>query len=98
MHNVLRTAVALIGEGGEITVDELSEDFMEQAGHGIHGRKMCGEPPTVAIDNTLLSDAEARHISSALKRNDGNIAATARTLGVGRSTLYRKLRGLMADG
>jgi transcriptional regulator with PAS, ATPase and Fis domain len=97
MHNVLRTAVALIGEGGEITVDELSEDFMEQAGHGIHGRKMRGEPPTITHDDTLLSDAEARHISSALKRNDGNIAATARTLGVGRSTLYRKLRGLMTE-
>ena len=97
MHNVLRTAVALIGEGGEITLDELPDDFMEQAGHGIHGRKMRGEPLTISHDDTLLSDAEARHISSALKRNDGNIAATARTLGVGRSTLYRKLRGIMAN-
>jgi len=97
MHNVLRTAVALLGEGNEITVDELSEDFMEQSGCGIHGRKMCGEPPSVLCGDTLLSDAEARHISSTLDRNGGNIAATARTLGVGRSTLYRKLRGLMAD-
>ncbi len=62
MHNVLRTAVALIGEGNEITVDELSEDFMEQAGPDIHESKMRGEPPTIAHDDTLLSDAEARHI------------------------------------
>jgi transcriptional regulator of acetoin/glycerol metabolism len=97
MHNVLRTAVALLGEENEITVDELSEDFMEQGGCGIHGRNMCGEPPSVLCGDSLLSDAEARHISSTLDRNGGNIAATARILGVGRSTLYRKLRGQMAE-
>ncbi|MFZ4856890.1 MAG: sigma-54-dependent Fis family transcriptional regulator [Desulfuromonadaceae bacterium] len=96
MHNVLRTAVALLGEGNEITVDELSEDFMEQAGQGNHSTNVCGEPSPASSDS-LLSDAEARHISSALDRNGGNIAATARTLGVGRSTLYRKLRGLMTE-
>ena len=96
MHNVLRTAVALIGEGNEITVDELSEDFMEQAGQGKHCTNECGEPSPARSD-ALLSDAEAHHISSALDRNGGNIAATARTLGVGRSTLYRKLRGIMME-
>jgi len=97
MHNVLRTAVALLGDGNEITVDELSEDFMEQAGHGIQDKKMFGETPSITLGDTLLSDAEARHISSALDLNGGNIAATARKLGVGRSTLYRKLRGIMTD-
>jgi transcriptional regulator of acetoin/glycerol metabolism len=96
MRNVLRTAVALLGDGHEITVDELSEDFMEQAGQGNHSTNQCGEPSPASSDS-LLSDAEARHISSALDRNGGNIAATARTLGVGRSTLYRKLRGQMTE-
>ncbi|HIJ86359.1 MAG TPA: sigma-54-dependent Fis family transcriptional regulator [Desulfuromonadales bacterium] len=96
MHNVLRTAVALLGDGHEITVDELSEDFMEQSGQGKHSANVCGKP-SPASNDSLLSDAEARHISSALDRNGGNIAATARKLGVGRSTLYRKLRGLMTE-
>ena len=98
MHNVLRTAVALIGEGKEITVDELSEDFMEQAGYGIHGKKMCGSAPSATCSDTLLSDAEARHITSTLDRTGGNIAAAAKIMGIGRNTLYRKLRGQMTDG
>ncbi len=97
MHNVLRTAVALLGEGKEITVDELSEDFMEQAGVGIHGKKMSGAAPSATCSDTLLSDAEARHITTTLDRTGGNIAAAAKIMGIGRNTLYRKLRGQMTD-
>jgi transcriptional regulator of acetoin/glycerol metabolism len=84
MHNVLRTALALLGEGDEITVDELSEDFIEQAGCGIIGGSAA---------DALLADVEARFISTTLDRTGGNIAAAARMMGIGRNTLYRKLRG-----
>ncbi|MBK5275755.1 MAG: sigma-54-dependent Fis family transcriptional regulator [Desulfuromonadales bacterium] len=93
MHNVLRTALALLGEGNEITVDELSEDFIEQGGCGINGGNICEAPSIGARGNALLADAEARFISSTLDRTGGNIAAAARMMGIGRNTLYRKLRG-----
>jgi transcriptional regulator with PAS, ATPase and Fis domain len=91
MNNVLKTALALLGDGHEITVDELSEDFMEQAG-GLSGDE------NNKSGNALLSDVEAKLISSTLDRTGGNIAAAARMMGIGRNTLYRKLRGQMAVG
>jgi transcriptional regulator of acetoin/glycerol metabolism len=95
MHNVLRTALALLGDCKEITVDELSEDFIEQAGCGSTDVDTC-EVAAVGSSNALLADAEARIISSTLDRTGGNIAAAARMMGIGRNTLYRKLRGKVA--
>jgi len=88
LHNVLRTAVALLGERKEITVDDLAEDFLEQAGP-ISAR---------SGDNALLADMETRLISSTLDKTGGNIAAAARMMGIGRNTLYRKLRGQAVGG
>jgi transcriptional regulator of acetoin/glycerol metabolism len=92
MHNVLRTALALLGNGHDITVDELSEDFIEQGECGIHEVK-TGEAQVGGGDGELLADVQARLISSTLDRTGGNIAAAARIMGIGRNTLYRKLRG-----
>jgi len=46
-----------------------------------------------------LQQAEAEAVRAAFLRHDGNVSATARTLGIARATLYRKLRGygLLAD-
>jgi transcriptional regulator of acetoin/glycerol metabolism len=54
------------------------------------------EVAAVGSSNALLADAEARIISSTLERTGGNIAAAARMMGIGRNTLYRKLRGKVA--
>lgn len=97
LHNVLRTALALLGEGKEITVDELSEDFIEQAGCGSSGGSICWEKSAGSGADALLADVEARFITSTLDRTGGNIAAAARMMGIGRNTLYRKLRGQMVD-
>jgi transcriptional regulator of acetoin/glycerol metabolism len=93
MHNVLRTALALLGDGHEITVDELSEDFVEQAGCGASGVNMRRKASAVSTRDELLADVEAKCISSTLERTGGNIAAAARMMGISRNTLYRKLRG-----
>ncbi|MGB9082048.1 MAG: helix-turn-helix domain-containing protein, partial [Desulfuromonadaceae bacterium] len=45
-------------------------------------------------DGALLAGMEARLISATLDHTGGNIAAAARKMGIGRSTLYRKLRSL----
>lgn len=94
MHNVLRTAVALLGDRNEITVEDLSEDFLEQAGY--RGRAEDLRPASAGAErgDVLLADMEARLISSTLDRTGGNIAAAARKMGIGRNTLYRKLRGM----
>jgi len=97
LHNVLRTALALLGDGKEITVDELSEDFIEQAGCGINAGSICWEKSAGSGADALLADVEARFITSTLDRTGGNIAAAARMMGIGRNTLYRKLRGQMVD-
>jgi transcriptional regulator of acetoin/glycerol metabolism len=97
MHNVLRTALALLGEGQEITVDELSEDFLEQAGCCIKDGSERVGLSAGSRENSSLADVEARLISSTLDRTGGNIAAAARMMGIGRNTLYRKLRGLSVD-
>jgi transcriptional regulator of acetoin/glycerol metabolism len=93
MHNVLRTALALLGEGSEITVEELSEDFIEQTGCVFSEGNMCEDSAVKKDGTALLSDVEEQLISTTLERTGGNIAAAAKMMGIGRSTLYRKLRG-----
>lgn len=95
MHNILRTAVALIGDSHEITVDELPEDFLEQAGCNAGGDVISDKQPHEGhAGNELLVDVEARLISSTLGRTGGNVAAAARIMGIGRNTLYRKMQAV----
>ena len=54
--------------------------------------KQDGDPTTPVISETLRLDAaEREHIASAFERNQRNISATARELGMHRRTLQRKL-------
>jgi len=99
MHNVLRTAVALLGDRNEITIDDLSEDFLEQAGPTAEREQEAQQQATGKRSEALLAEMEARHIWSTLDQTGGNIAAAARIMGIGRNTLYRKMRTLApADG
>lgn len=93
MHNLLRTAVALLGERDEIALEDLPEDFLEQAGCGEGGENVSQFSAAAKPGDFLLADMEDRVISTTLARTGGNIAETARKLGISRSTLYRKLRG-----
>lgn len=97
MHNILRTAVALLGDSDEITIGELPEDFLEQAGYCERTDDLSSFLLAAETGDVLLVDLEARVISSALTRSGGNIAETARKLGISRNTLYRKLRGNTVD-
>jgi transcriptional regulator of acetoin/glycerol metabolism len=42
---------------------------------------------------TALRDQTRRSVEQALRDNAGNIAATARQLGISRTTLYKQMRG-----
>ena len=95
MHNVLRTALALLGDRNEITINDLSEDFLEQAGCRGGDNDACRPSGNNGeTGQALLADMEARLISSTLDRTGGNIAAAARMMGIGRNTLYRKMRDM----
>jgi len=97
MHNVLRTAVALLGDNNQIAVDDLSEDFLEQAAPANGSNAAQRSESGGCSGDTLLAGMEAKLISSTLDRTGGNIAAASRMMGISRNTLYRKLRGLTAD-
>ncbi|MEE8312169.1 MAG: helix-turn-helix domain-containing protein, partial [Candidatus Binatia bacterium] len=43
------------------------------------------------VDLAPLSEIERRHVELTLEHCQGNLSETARALGIGRTTLYRKL-------
>ena len=51
-------------------------------------------PGGATLDGTpmTLEDIEKRAIAQALVRSDGNLSQVCRELGIGRTTLYRKLK------
>lgn len=79
--NVLRCAVAL-ADDGLIGLDCLSAEFT-----------------TAPLERTSVaqsleatrSDAEAAHLKATLDQHGGNVSAAAKSLGINRATLYRKL-------
>ena len=66
-----------------IQIDHLPPSLVEAT---IAKRSSAGEPPA------RLEDVEKTHILAVLARHDGNRSATARELGIHKTTLWRKLR------
>jgi len=85
MYNVLRTAVALIGNDRVITPDNFPDDFLDQ--YPLARSAMAG---AAAPEPVSLDEIEALAVQKALEECGGNIAAAARKLGVSRNTVYRK--------
>jgi transcriptional regulator of acetoin/glycerol metabolism len=95
MHNVLRTAVALLGHDEEITKDHLSEDFLEQH-QKFKRQNECrlenGVTEPAPAEPLSLDELESKTIRKVLDVCGGNISAAARRLGISRNTMYRKLQ------
>jgi len=91
MHNVLRTAVALLGDDEEITREHLSDDFLEQY-QPAAPQTAGSEVPALVLPSTSLDYLETAAIRQAVADCAGNISAAARRLGISRNTLYRKLK------
>lgn len=85
LHNVVRTALAL-SMYGTIEMAHLPQDFLDE----------LQDEGTIqpASNNTCLESLTMEAILTALQRNQGNISAAARDLGLSRNTLYRKLKPL----
>lgn len=81
LNNVVKSAYFLV-EGNTIEVSHLPDNIV------------LAQPDTVSIDNTLeeyLSLCEKKFIIRTLKKNKGNRTKTAKSLGIHRSNLYKKL-------
>ncbi len=81
LENVIERCFILCGDG-PITVEDLPEDYVQtrQRGSGAGDMKRARDR------------AEADTIRRTLEKHDGNRAATARALGIHKSTLFRKMK------
>lgn len=80
LRNVLEGAIVMTT--GEITVADLPEEIRQKEGNV---QQVC-----ISAESSLR-DAERELIQAALIHYGGNRAQTARSLGLGRKTLYRKM-------
>ena len=92
LTNLLRTAMVMTGEDGEIRMEHLPDDFLDDVKN--MSKETAAAPSeasaTIAVNSTL-EDLELSAIQKALQANGGNVSATARALGISRNTIYRKL-------
>ena len=83
LRNVIERGI-ILAENGLITSRALPREVVEQSqGHAPQPRE-AGFPP--------ITEVEKRHILRALEAADGNRSQAAYLLGIGRKTLYRKLK------
>jgi len=100
LENVIRRAT--IGLEGEVlTANDLSA-YVRGHGHEVAAAVDLGTALAHGSEAELLPlrDVERRHVALALERCHGNLSEAARALGIGRTTLYRKIEryGLDAVG
>jgi transcriptional regulator of acetoin/glycerol metabolism len=92
LANLLRTAGVMAADDGCIRKTHLPDDFIDE----LNGAPTFApsEPQFRATTQTPcdLDSLTLRAIRESLSRNEGNVAATARELGISRTTLYRKLK------
>ena len=86
---VLRTALALAGSSRVIGLDSLPEDFLAQL-PAAQSRVISSDVRQSTVER--LAEIELQAIRNAVAANKGNLSAAAKQLGIGRATLYRKLK------
>jgi transcriptional regulator of acetoin/glycerol metabolism len=98
---LLRTALVMADEDGEIRREHLPDDFLDE----LVEPPPRGEPrPQVAAATAVgdlrasfsdrLDDLELQAIREALEKHRGNVSAASRQLGISRNTIYRKMKSL----
>ena len=81
LENAMERAVAL-ARGSRVQLEDLPEEI----------RQAFPKPVVGGGTVQLLSEVEKDYILAVLELNDGNQTRTAKQLGIGAATLYRKLR------
>nr|WP_231943247.1 sigma-54-dependent Fis family transcriptional regulator [Hydrogenophaga crassostreae] len=113
LHNLLRTAVVMAGCEGEILMEHLPDDFLEEIEHGYNAHlppnvleaiahshataTPTAVPSTPDPDGHRLQDVALSAMANMLRLHKGNVSAAAKALGVSRNTIYRKRDQLPPD-
>ena len=111
LHNLLRTAVVMVGDEGVIETCHLPDDFLEELHAAEQPAPVCSALPAspvadmalsapasdAAPDGQRLQDVALHAMAQMLRQHKGNVSAAAKALGVSRNTIYRK-KGLLPPG
>jgi len=103
LRNEVQRAVALAAPGSTVVPEHLSPDLTSEApaqGPGATG-STAGSAPALKAGQTLadlVDEVERSLIAETMDKSGGNIAETARTLGLTRRGLYLKLKRLGIEG
>lgn len=92
LNQTLRLAAALAESDKEIDLQHLPDDVLE--GCEVQVGSTAGTPQPHLQAGDTLQVSELRAIKAAVEASGGNLSAAARSLGIGRATLYRKLKGM----
>lgn len=90
LTNVLRTAVVMADECDQIKKEHLPDDFFEDI-ILLQNSVAHQNASRFIASGSNLEEMEISAIQKSLEINHGNVAATARALGVSRNTIYRKI-------
>ncbi len=113
LHNLLRTAVVMVGCEGQIEMSHLPDDFMEEleVGQTPHvppevleaialakpTAAPAANPSSPELEGHRLQDVALSAMANMLRLHKGNVSAAAKALGVSRNTIYRKKDQLPPD-
>jgi DNA-binding NtrC family response regulator len=89
LENVIHRTL-LVSAGLELTLDDLPPGISSADEATVPAAKSSAEG-SAELDSMNLEELERNAIIRAMERNQGNLSDVARQLGIGRSTLYRKL-------
>jgi len=97
LANLLRTATVMAGDVTTLEREHLPDDFFEDldappAHEAIPAAAPSAPAATPTLNPQRLDSIELEAIRECVARCEGNITRAARTLGISRNTLYRKLR------
>ena len=106
LHNLLRTAVVMVGCEGVIQRSHLPDDFLEEQAPppGVQPTATAtatteNSPRSTSseTDGQRLQDVALIAMTKMLQQHKGNVSAAAKALGVSRNTVYRRKEQLPPD-
>ena len=95
LENVFQRVLAYAGDGQLIKPTDLPHTIRGSSSPAPQVSESSG--PLLDEARSAAQTAEARLIREALQRNADNATATAKALGIGRATLYRKIKAYGID-
>ncbi len=107
LHNLLRTACAMVDDDRVIRMEHLPDDFLDElrvplrpaafgmAAAPLSAAEAAGTEP--AAGSPSLHDVTLQAMAQMLRLHKGNLSAAAKALGVSRNTIYRKKSLLPPD-